>query len=382
MALKDFKINGHGWADVAPTADSAGQKGILSILGRTLQGVAAPFQSAYGNNFGIEQMKLQQQQDEANMEFQKYLMQNKIQKQELGIKESDAGFQKMMMAAFIKSNPALAAQMGLGDNSPTNAPSPKSSLPRGNLTSQLFPLTMGTSGMNPQANVKPTSAPSMDATSAPLSDVGFQISPTGKVYLKNNMYGQKQDQFDQKQWSQFINKNTPTLASSRSTLGMAANGNLRADRALATIQNNPTMTYQDLGNVVGDLAGIYQGGAPTDMGMKHQQYESIQTTLANLKQYATGNPQDAVPPKIKGKILDVINNLKDVNNKAIGAHFDAQEAAQKNLIGKFSDQWKAFRKDVEGTYATPASKSYVRTGVNKKGQKVGQLSDGTIEVIK
>lgn len=373
--LKNFT-----WFDKKATADIPYQMGGLTALGRTLQGVAAPFQAAYGNQAGYEQLKLNQQQDEANMEFQKYLMKNKIDKAELGIKENDSDFQKVLMAAFIKSNPAVAAQMGLGDNS-SLPPSPtKNMLPSGDLASSMFPMTMGKPGMMPQPTMSPQGEPPV--SSAPMGDVGFAMSPAGKVYLKNNMYGQKQEQFDQKQWTQFINKNTPTLASSRSTLGMAANGNLRADRALATIQNNPTMTYQDLGNVVGDLAGIYQGGAPTDMGMKHQQYESIQSSLANLKQYVTGNPQDAVPPKIKGKILDVISKLKAVNNTAIKNHFDGQEAGQKKLIDKFPDQWKDFRQKVEGEYATPLGKSYVRTGVNKSGQKVGQLADGTIEVMK
>lgn len=161
---------------------------------------------------------------------------------------------------------------------------------------------------------------------------------------------EKKDQFNQRQWTIFINKNTPSLASSRSTLGMAANGNLRADRALSTVQNNSVMTYQDLGNVVGDLAGIYQGGAPTDMGMKHQQYETIQAKIANIKQYMTGKPQDAVPPAIKQKIMEVIQSLKSVNNEAIKNHLNSQEKAQKNLIANFPDQWSEFRQQVEQNY--------------------------------
>lgn len=197
---------------------------------------------------------------------------------------------------------------------------------------------------------------------------GFH-SPMGpktseKKAEKQLIMKQKQDQFDQRQWSAFVNKNTPTLASSRSTLGMAANGNLRADRALVSIQNNPTMTYQDLGNVVGDLAGIYQGGAPTDMAMKHQQYESIQSQIANLKQYITGKPQNAVPQQVKQKLVDVINNLKTINNDAINRHFEVQEKAQKRLISKFPDEWQSLRQQIQDNY-----------GVNNNSQSSEQSSN-------
>lgn len=159
-----------------------------------------------------------------------------------------------------------------------------------------------------------------------------------------------QAQRDQSNWSQFINKVNPATASSRSTLGMTANGNMRANRALATIQNNPVMTYQDLGNVVADLAGIYQGGAPTDMGMKHQQYDSIQSRIANMQQFLTGKPTDAVPSDIKQKLMGTINSLKDVNNASLKNTLDSMESAQKTLISKHPDEWQQFRKGIENDY--------------------------------
>lgn len=168
--------------------------------------------------------------------------------------------------------------------------------------------------------------------------------------LQQLSLGMRQDQFDQRQWTQLINKINPATASSRSTLGMTANGNLRANRALAAIKDNPVVTFQDLGNIVGDLAGIYQGGAPTDMGMKHQQYDSIQTRIANMKQFLTGKPQDAVPPAIKEKIISTIDGLKKVNNDSLRSNLDAMENAQKKLIEKYPEEWSSFRKQVESDY--------------------------------
>lgn len=183
-----------------------------------------------------------------------------------------------------------------------------------------------------------------------LSEVAIQKNKELNPYVQMQM-NEKRTQLNQKLYSKILERNNPAMASSRSTLGMAANGNLRAERALSAVQNNPVMTNQDLGNVIGDLAGIYQGGAPTDMGMKHQQYESIQQKIAGLKQFLTGRPQDAVPPEIKSKIIDTINNLKKINNTAIKNNFDSVEAGNKNLLSNYSDEWQAFRSQVEGEYA-------------------------------
>lgn len=77
MAFKDLTIFGKPAFDTPQTDTQAHANGALSILGRTLQGIAAPFGAAYGNDFGIKQMQLQAQQDQADMEFQRYLNQQK-----------------------------------------------------------------------------------------------------------------------------------------------------------------------------------------------------------------------------------------------------------------------------------------------------------------
>ena len=217
---------------------------------------------------------------------------------------------------------------------------------------------------------QPQSSP--DQSASLMASGGATTTPTqqdssnttnipGYTYNQNNSktlaLQEKQDQFDQRQWTMFVNKNNPTIASSRSTLGMAANGNLRADRALATVQNNPTMTYQDLGNVVGDLAGIYQGGAPTDRSMKHQQYESLQMNISKLKQFALGNPTATVPDSIKQKLVDTITKLKSINNEAISQHFSVQEKAQRKLIDKFPQEWADFKQQISENYGGQAQQS-------------------------
>lgn len=63
------------WFDKPQTETQAHQRGGLSKIGTMLQGIAAPFGAAYDNDFGIRQLQLQAQQDQADMEFQKYLAQ-------------------------------------------------------------------------------------------------------------------------------------------------------------------------------------------------------------------------------------------------------------------------------------------------------------------
>ncbi|MBX4189781.1 hypothetical protein KW791_00565 [Candidatus Parcubacteria bacterium] len=153
----------------------------------------------------------------------------------------------------------------------------------------------------------------------------------------------KQDAQDQKSWEKIVRNSDPSLASSRSTFGMASNGNLRADRALSTLQNNKILTNQDAQNIVADIAGIYAGGAPSDQGMKHSQYESIQQRIAGLQQYINGKPTDALPPDIKNHLTQVIGDLKNVNNEAIKSHFDYQEKANSGVISKYQDEWNQMK---------------------------------------
>lgn len=163
----------------------------------------------------------------------------------------------------------------------------------------------------------------------------------GKAGMKESSFtrGEKEDQFAQKEWDKIVKANDIQTASSRSTLGMAANANLRADRAMATL-NNPLLTYQDAQNIVADIAGIYAGGAPTDVGMSHSQYNTVQSKIANIQQFLTGRPTDAVPSQIKEHLKGVLGDLKKVNKDSIKNHLDYTEKAQSKVISKYKDEWE------------------------------------------
>jgi hypothetical protein len=160
----------------------------------------------------------------------------------------------------------------------------------------------------------------------------------------------------QKQFASIVEKNNPMKASSRSGLGMAANATQRADRALALLDND-VMTNQDLQGVVGDYAGILQGGAPTVVGMHEGEYKSAQQSLKGLAQYMSGNPQDAVPAKFKEHIRKNLIELKGTSDSYIKKNFDAIEKAYAPIISKFPDEWKNFRGewDPKGDVSAPSA---------------------------
>lgn len=184
----------------------------------------------------------------------------------------------------------------------------------------------------------------------------FILSGSGDMMVKNPVnelkLKEQQDQFDQRQWTALTNKFNPSVVSSRSALGMASNGNLRADRAMSTLQQ-PMVTNAQIGNVLADLAGIYQGGAPTQFGMHEQQYTTAYQQLQNLLQYVTAKPQNVVTPEIKKKVYDTIMDLKKVNNDYMAQTFKSVEGSQKKLISKYPEEWKALKEswlppEVEG----------------------------------
>lgn len=159
--------------------------------------------------------------------------------------------------------------------------------------------------------------------------------------------GEKQDQFYQKEFDKLVEKHDPNVAGSRSVIGMLGRTNLNANRALVTIAK-PVVTNQEAGNVMADIAQIYQGGAATNFGMSHQAYSTVYGKLQNAIQSLTGNPQDAVPDPIKKRLIEVLKDMKTTNLGIIKSSFDATEAAQKRTLSRFPNEWKAFRQNVEG----------------------------------
>lgn len=199
----------------------------------------------------------------------------------------------------------------------------------------------------------------------------FQDDLTRAIKQSNLTNAQNKPQEDAlKQFAQIVEKNNPMKASSRSGLGMAANATQRADRALALLDNN-ILTNQDLQGIVGDYAGILQGGAPTVQGMQESEYKSAQQSLKGLTQYISGNPQDAVPQNFKEHIKNNLIELKQTSDGYIQKNFSSIEKAYSPIISKFPDEWNAFKSEwvPQGKQTTSSKPSIPSKSSAPKGAK-------------
>ena len=200
---------------------------------------------------------------------------------------------------------------------------------------------------------------------------------------------EKENQFWQRQWTDLINKNDPSTATSRSTIGTVGRANLQANRALITL-SKPIVTKQEAGNVMADIAGIYQGGAPTQFGMSEQGYRTIYGNLQNALQSITGSPTDTLPDDIKNRLLAVLKDMKSVNTGILQNRINLLEKTQKNVISHYPQEWQDFKSGLiggfnpEGNSATTgtSSKSGGVLHQDAQGNKAWVYPDGTFDEVK
>lgn len=172
----------------------------------------------------------------------------------------------------------------------------------------------------------------------------------------NLQIGEKQGQFNEKQWADLVKNVNPETASSRTPVGIAARGNSNADRALATL-SKPIVTNQEAGNVMADIASIYQNGSPSEFGMKHQEYSTLYGKLQGTIQQITGKPQDALPNDIKQRLTSVLTDLKNVNSTVINRNLDNIEKTRGKFIDSSGhrDDWNQLRSQYKPAAATTAA---------------------------
>lgn len=171
----------------------------------------------------------------------------------------------------------------------------------------------------------------------------------------------RQDQFDQKEWDKIVKDTNPLTANTRTTLGMASKANFQADRALVTL-SKPVVTNQEAGNVMADIAAIYQGGSPTQYGMSHQEYATLYGKVQGALQAVTGNPTDALPDAIKKRLVGVLHDMKGTNSLVLKQQLDFTEKAKRKIIQKFPDEWKDIRSTLEANPDAPGQNTIPVTG--------------------
>lgn len=151
----------------------------------------------------------------------------------------------------------------------------------------------------------------------------------------------KQSEALGKQFNELI-KQTPAQAGARSLLGTVVTSDNRANRAL-DILNKPIITKSELSMVVGDLAGIVQGGAPHESEMRNQGYDTLMGRLRGMQQFLTGKPTDAVSDDIKQRMVDLIGDMKKTNQAVINQHISSIEKTHPKAIQANQEAWDAFK---------------------------------------
>lgn len=157
----------------------------------------------------------------------------------------------------------------------------------------------------------------------------------------------RETEFYQREWDKILKETDPLTTSSRTPLGLASRANFQANRALQTL-SNPVVTNQEAGNVMADVAGIYQNGSPTQFGMSHQAYDSLYSRIQGVKQLVTGKPQDALTPEIKNRLIGVLGDMKTTNAALLHQRLDETEKSKQSVLKRFPQEWHDYRQILEG----------------------------------
>src|SRR5258708_7070293 len=170
-----------------------------------------------------------------------------------------------------------------------------------------------------------------------------------------------------------INELTKRIGLTSKQQSALQTNNLRADRAIE-ILSNPSITWQELALGEVDLAGIMQGGVPHIDEVKNTHFPGWQQNWASWKTYATGHPTENVPDPIRKKVLGLVQDVVQIDNKFLNANKDFSKSmiapTIRGGIGQFQDP---INKMTNVLTTQPQSK---KTNPITSGPKVGTVKNG------
>ncbi len=155
---------------------------------------------------------------------------------------------------------------------------------------------------------------------------------------------------EDKRWDTFVQKMDAAKASSRSLLGQAMQNNMRTRRALLTT-DDPSAIPQQLDAAFADYAGVMKGSAPDKEAMSSMKVTTLASKWANLKQEITSKPTAVNTPEVQAKLKAMLQDVIKVDDSAIGHWIDYHEKANKSLISKHPDEWKAMKDELKNMTA-------------------------------
>ncbi len=175
-----------------------------------------------------------------------------------------------------------------------------------------------------------------------IANIGKEAEARAAGTLKGGGVG---DRNVQSEWDKLNRQTNPSVAPRGSLLGVAAQNNSRADRALSNL-NDPKMVTQQLDAVTTDIAGVMQGGNPHESGIAGQNFSNILTRWAALKSQLMASPQAIQAPATVAKLKQIVMDIKRVDNKIITDNLRTNAIAFKGIIQKDPSRWADYQKSV------------------------------------
>lgn len=133
-------------------------------------------------------------------------------------------------------------------------------------------------------------------------------------------------------------------------LGSLSTAIFRSVRAINTIIAHDTLTAQDLANISQDVAGVFQGGAPTVVGTKDNDYRTTFTDLEDtFRKYTgivgAGRKMFGGDPltETKDKLLQVLVDLRDSAIANLKSFIESEEPAYQTIIDADPARWTSFQ---------------------------------------
>ena len=150
---------------------------------------------------------------------------------------------------------------------------------------------------------------------------------------------QKQEQFDEMQWPKLVKAVNPLSASSRSAIGVAANSNMRADRALDILYDKHTTANEIKALVDADILAIMKGGVPDAEQLKNGLLNTFGADLQDKMQYWSNNPQEFDNPAVRNRLIEITKGLNHIDNSIIDKNLGMGAASYIPLIQRHPDWW-------------------------------------------
>ena len=134
------------------------------------------------------------------------------------------------------------------------------------------------------------------------------------------------------------------------------------------ILDQPTITNQEFNDYQQEIQAAISGAGGGALGkLERTEYNSVQQSLAALKQKITGTPQDAVPKEIVERLKVLADHTRDVMDKhrsdrasSLQRNFRSNDAANEEM-GKAIDTYKASDRQPGLLSPNPAPSGLLKT---------------------